>query len=235
MDSVTVGLRELHNLHLQLQDVTDELARGPRMVQARRKRLENQRQELQAEKARLTDLRKSADAKSLQLKSNEEKLVQLRAKLNAAQSNREFDIIKSEIEADTMANSVLEDEILETLDRVDGVQTDIAAIENRIAEYEREVDEFQSEVEAAHPGLEARAAELQTQIKAAENVVPAMHREKYRRLVQAHGAGALASVDNRACSACNAVISSQLRVDLNVGKIVFCRSCGRLLYLDQSD
>ena len=70
-------------------------------------------------KEKLLELRKSADGKSLQLKSNEAKNLDLTAKLNAASSNKEYEIISSQIEADKMANSVLEDEILEALDKVD--------------------------------------------------------------------------------------------------------------------
>jgi uncharacterized protein len=54
--------------------------------------------------------------------------------------------------------------------------------------------------------------------------------DSYRRLVHAHGAGALASVENRACTACHAILSPQDNLNVKTGKLIFCRSCGRLLY-----
>ena len=55
----------------------------------------------------------------------------------------------------------------------------------------------------------------------------------FRRLVAAHGAGALAAAEGGVCSACYIELSPQMRVELNSDKLVFCRSCGRLLYLPE--
>jgi predicted nucleic acid-binding Zn-ribbon protein len=49
-------------------------------------------------------------------------------------------------------------------------------------------------------------------------------------LVQAHGAGALATVETNACAACNESLAPNSLVELNTGNFIFCRSCGRLLY-----
>jgi predicted nucleic acid-binding Zn-ribbon protein len=68
----------------------------------------------------------------------------------------------------------------------------------------------------------------------AEKSVPDTVLAAYRRLVQAHGAGALASVANKACTACYAILSPQALVDIRTGKIVICRSCGRILYRDEA-
>ena len=75
----------------------------------------------------------AADQKQLQLKAGEEKIKDLKRKLNAAASNREYQILKEQIAADEMANSVLEDEILEALEKIDQFQAKIAEAEAALA------------------------------------------------------------------------------------------------------
>ena len=74
----------------------------------------------------------------------------------------------------------------------------------------------------------------QTALREAEKILPGGTLEMYRRLVQAHGAAALASVENSACTVCNEILSANSLVELNTGKFIFCRSCGRLLYRPES-
>src|SRR6266446_4098451 len=93
--SVSNGLFILHDLHLKLKSVQDELDRGPRLIKAKENLLAKRQAELDNIKAQHTERRKLADAKNLQLKSNETKLADLRMKLNMSSSNREFDIRKA--------------------------------------------------------------------------------------------------------------------------------------------
>jgi len=231
MSTTTSGLKDLHQLHVQLQHVQEQLGRGPRQIRAQRQLAERKQSEVDSNKERLTQLKMAVDLKSLQLKTNEGKIAELKTKLNVAASNREFDIIKSQIDADTMANSVLEDEILESLDKIDQIQAIIGKFEEEFATAKQEEQRVASEVAAAEPGLNGERVEFETALKTAEGELPAQITLVYRRLVQAHSAGALAPVENKACTACFAILSPNLLVELNTGKIIFCSSCGRLLYL----
>ena len=123
------ALRSLHQLHLELQEVHDKLGQGPRQIEARKKIVVRRQEELKKQGEQKQQLKMSADEKTLQLKTNEGKISELKVKLNTCSSNREFDIFRSQIDADEMANSVLEDEILEAFERVDGVQDAIGVCE----------------------------------------------------------------------------------------------------------
>src|SRR5437762_2617246 len=75
--AVSNGLFILHDLHLKLKSVQEELERGPRTVKARENLLAKRQAELDAIKALHTERRKLADNKNLQLKTNEAKLADL--------------------------------------------------------------------------------------------------------------------------------------------------------------
>lgn len=235
MSTAASGLRELHQMHIRLRQVQDDLQRGPKQVEARKQFTQRKLAELEAQKEHLTTLRKAADEKSLQLKTNESKIADLKLKLNTANSNKEFDIFKGQIDADTMANSVLEDEILELLEKIDQAQVACGQLKQTNESAKSEENRVSDEVAAAEPSLKQQLALLEAAISEAVRMLPADVAVVYRRLIHAHGSGALAPVENNACGACHVGLSPQSRVELNSGKIIFCKPCGRLLYLPEGD
>lgn len=231
MEKVTNrGFKELHKLHLQLRDVQGELDRGPRVLKARQQLILQKQTDLEAQKQKTKSLKMAADQKSLQLRTNESKIAELRVKLNAAASNREFDIIRSQIEADTVANSVLEDEILDALEKVDAAQVATHKLEEELAAAKAEESRFAADNAAAQPGLKSKQAELQATLSTAESQLPGEVALNYRRLVGAYGADAMAVVEGTICSSCYVSLPPQMVVALKTGDILFCKTCGKLLY-----
>lgn len=228
--AVSNGLQILHDLHLKLKAVQDELEKGPRLIKAKENILAKKQAELEEAKAKLTAQRKLADQKNLQLKTNEAKLADLNMKLNMASTNREYDILKGQIAADKMANSVLEDEILDCMEQADQLKAKIAEAEKAVADAKEEVRKMTDQVAAAEAGLKERAEKLRLAVAEAETVIPEEHMATYRRLVAAHGADALAMVENNVCTSCYVSLSPQQGVELRSGKFVFCISCGKLIY-----
>jgi hypothetical protein len=192
--------------------------------------LEKRKTELEARRQKLKQLKVVADQKNLQLKTNEAKIAELRGKLNLATSNREYEIITGQIEADRMANSVLEDEILETLTKIDQAQGDVKQAELDLAAAEADLQNVAADVQAREPDLKDRVHGLEAEVADAEKVLPSDIVPQYRRAVQAYRADALAAVVNRTCTSCNMQLTMQKVVELGAGKLMFC-SCGRLLYL----
>ena len=235
MNMTKGSLRELHQLHLQLQEQIDRLKKGPRQIVARKKVTERKQIELEADNGKLKQLKMASDEKTLQLKINESKIAELKLKLNMSNSNREFDIFKSQIDADTMANSVLEDEILEVYEKIDRTQEAMAACEKDLATVTEQEQATVEEVAAAEPGLRQEADRLEGALAIAERDLPGSIVVQYRRLVQAHGADALASVEEKSCRSCYTILTTNEIVELNLGKMVFCRDCGKLLYHVEGD
>ncbi|MGC4006942.1 MAG: hypothetical protein QM811_28970 [Pirellulales bacterium] len=68
------------------------------------------------------------------MKSGELKIEDYRNKLNAAQSNREYQALKDQIAASEMAASVLQDEILEIMEKIDQHKAGVAEAEQGVAQ-----------------------------------------------------------------------------------------------------
>ncbi len=225
-----VDLSGLHRVHLALKDVQDQLARGPRLVKARDNQLAQIDADRTAKEVELKQTKLLIDRKNLDLKSIEAKLKDLERKLNEASTNVEFDIFKRQIAADQMSNSVLQDEILEQLEKVDGLQKVLADMTDRRTKLTADRNTFASDIETKASILRESEGQFTGQLAEAEKVIPGSIKGHYRRLVDAYGADSLAAIDNGMCGNCHVSLTPQLRVQVEGGAPTFCSTCDRLLY-----
>lgn len=230
MSSATGSLKELHQVHLALHECQQKLAAGPRRIAAHEKAAAKRQAEIDAQKAKITEYQKEADQRNLQFRTNEQELANLKAKLNQAASNKEFEIIKNQMAADNEANAKLEDEYLELLEQVDAGRAHLEELNGTLADAESSLKAVKDEFAAEEAGIRAKAAEIETELREAEKCIPSKMMEMYRRLVDAHGAGSLAPTDGNACSECFVELSPQNMVEVRNAHVVVCKSCSRLLY-----
>jgi predicted nucleic acid-binding Zn-ribbon protein len=229
--AVTVEtLRTLHRIHRQLADLNDRAAAGPRQATARTKQLEAAEAK---HAALLDDVKKAklaADQKQLQLRSAEAKILDLEAKLNACKTNREYQTLRDQIAADRMATKVLEDEILESLERIDAIRKTVPAAEAEVTVAKKSLADVKAKVAAEAATIEAEAVRVRAELETVERDLPAETREPYRRIVKSKGADAMAAVEADSCGGCCQQITGNMLSELAMGRVVVCRSCGRLLY-----
>ena len=228
-----LNLPRLHQLLQQLQAVRDKLSGGPRQIRVRESRIAQGEQLALKRTEELKLARAAADSKNLELKSKEAGLLDLQRKLNVSTSNREYDAAQTQIDADKAAKAVLEDEILELLDRAEGIQKEIARAKEAVSQAQADLEKFRAEFDSQADQWRQQQAKLEKEVAAAESAFTGQDKDKYRRLVDAYHADALADADTGNCSNCYVNLTPQQRVQLNSGKHLFCGTCGRLLYINR--
>jgi predicted nucleic acid-binding Zn-ribbon protein len=225
-------LRELHLLHQRAKALRDRLASAPRTLAARQTALVGRQAEV--EKARKT----LQDAK-VQLKKNEHvllaqqaKIDDLKVKLNQVKKNEEYKALQNQIAHDNAAMSKTEDEILQSYEVIETQTVALAKLETEVKTFAQDVVAIQSDIESQASAHKAQLQELETAIVEAEISIPEDQRERYRRTVRQFGADALAACENGACLGCFTAVTTQMLNHLiNGDQLMFCKSCGRLLYL----
>lgn len=230
----TVTLRTLHRMHRQLADLAEQLAAGPRAVAARTRQVEAAEARKAAAADEVKKARLVADQKQLQLKSAEAKIADLEAKLNACKTNREYQTLRDQIAADRMATKVLEDEIIEALERIDTLKPAVPAAETEIAAVKTLLAEAEAKVKAETGRLEAEVTRIRGDLQAAEKDLAEDVRERYDRVVKQKGADGMSAVDGQTCGGCYQQLTGNMLSDVMLGRIITCRSCGRMLYLPES-
>lgn len=230
MSVTTDTLRDLHRIHRQVADLQNRLNKGPHQVAARQNNVASIEEEHANIKDTLTKARVLADSKQLQLRQREDRLADLRSKLNACSSNREYQTLQEQIAADIQANSVLSDEILEILERIDQQQEQLQRSETDLTKSRALLEELRQRVDGERAGLEDELARVSQELQQAEAALPGEIRAEYFRITRARGEDALAPVEGNTCGSCFHILSAQTMNELSLGVLVFCKSCGTLLY-----
>src|SRR5262245_61656592 len=233
MPTLTETLRTLHRIHRQHTDLKDRLSRGPRQIQVAEATVKKTETDLAQAKDAYKQAKMASDEKQLQLKHREAKLVDLQAKLNMAQSNKEYQLLKDQMAADKQANSVLADEILEALDKIDQLQVTVKTAEASLAKAKDELTKARTKVSEQQQGLESELARVRGELQSAEDQLAGDFKDNYLRLSKSMGEDSLAPVEAECCGGCSQVLTAQTMNLLKLDKPVFCKSCGRLLYLPE--
>lgn len=223
-------MRRLHSLHLQLDDLEGQLGRGPRQIKAGEAIVAKCTETLESARQDVKSAIMACDDKQLQLKSREDRIEELKAKLNIANSNREFNLLKEQIAADDQANSVQSDEIFEGLERIDQLHQSVAAADQDLAEKSKE---HKKRVETVDGRMEVVRADLEyvrSELDKSESQVPVSVKSEYKRLTLSRGDEALAPIEDNSCGGCNQTLTTQMVDRVRLGFLTDCPCCSAWLY-----
>ena len=224
----------LKALHLKLRlltDIDERVRKGPIKVKVVKSNEAGFLAALDEAKENLLATRKSCKEKQMQLGEREAKIEDLKGKLNACDSNKEFQLLKDRIAADTQANCVLEDEIFELLERLDVLQAAQEEAQKNHTQSQTDTQAIVAKVKAELQELESEKVRISGELAEAEKGIPFDLIGEYKRLVKGKGEDALGSTDTSTCGNCNQQISKQFVSELMLRKAVFCQGCGCLMYL----
>jgi predicted nucleic acid-binding Zn-ribbon protein len=236
MPTTADNLRELHSLHQRAKAIRDRLASGPKTVASRRTVLAKREADLASARDALKHAKGSIKSKETQVQSIRNRVDELRAKLNVTKKQVEYDAIRNQIANDNLAASKLEDEILELMGEVETKEAELKAQESDVSKLAAELESLARDVEGKAESQRAQLAELEAAIVEAENIIPADVRDQYRRVVKGRGAEGMAAVEHGACSSCFVSVTAQMMNELINGEsLVFCKSCGNILYLAEEE
>jgi predicted nucleic acid-binding Zn-ribbon protein len=226
-------LRHLHRIHQQLSDLRERKERAPKQVRAHQNNVARLEQEVAQARNDTKAARVAADQKQLQLKSGDSQIANLKRKLNEANSNREYQALLEQIAADEMAKSVLEDEILEALGKIDQLQAATGEAEQRLARAREEMAKVEASTRETAALIEADLTRLETELVTVERDLAPEFREVYQRVMKSKGSDGMAQVDGDCCGGCFQQIQPNRMNQLYLQHAVLCTSCGRLLYLPE--
>jgi Zn-ribbon protein, possibly nucleic acid-binding len=223
-------IRTLHRIQQQLTDLRGRLDAGPRQIAAGTRQLQAAETACAELAGELTQAQKRYDTKQLQLRSAEAKVADLEAKRNTAKTNKEYQLLGEQIEADQMAIKVLEDEILEALEQVDELRGRQPAAADHVNQVTATLEALKQRIAAETVQLEQEVNRVTGQLREAESDLTDDLRELYQRVVKHKGEDGMTTVDAGCCGGCHQQLTGKLISQLLVGAAVMCRSCGRLLY-----
>jgi uncharacterized protein len=229
--TVTAQLvQTLHRINCQKADLNNQLQRCPKLIAAAELKLKAAEDEAKATKDKLTKAKVDSHSMQLQMNEREQKIHKLNGKLNAAKENREYQALKDQIAADTQANAVLSDEILDLLEQIDLLGKKLAMAEAEVQAKRGELTKVQHQVADRQRVLESELERVQTELDATEIQLTGDLKRDYLRMVGSKGADALAEMDGKCCGGCYQSLTPSLLDRLLMSQTIICPNCGRLVY-----
>jgi len=226
-------LRNIHMLHCRIRSLRERIERGPRQLEARRARVKEAEQELEALNNEIKQLKVRAHDKETQRLAMENRVKDLHNKLMQAKSNEEYSALMAERDSVKAAAGALEDEILELLFRQDDLAEKRKEKEAELQRMKKELEEFERALLEERGGLTNQLHEAEQELREAEQKLPLQLYEEYQRILSSRGHEALAPVEQNSCTGCFTTITAQMKNLLLANELVFCSSCGRILYLNE--
>ncbi len=223
-------IHTLHRINRQKTDINSQLQKGPKLVAAAEARLKAAEDHVAATKDTLTKTKMEAHSKQLQMTEREQKIRSWQGKMNAAKENREYQALKDQIAADTQANSVLSDEILDRLESIDALGVALKEAEAEVQAKRKELETVKQQVADRRTVLEAELIRVQGNLEKAESQLTGDIRRTYLHLVASKADDAMAEVDGKVCGGCYQSLTPALLDKLSMDQPAICPGCGRLVY-----
>lgn len=236
----------------RLQEIDRKLAHLRRMKEYEPRRLaEAEAKVRESEKLQdqlkedQSDKRKRAGLIELDIKAKEEKISRHKSQMLTASSNREYQSFMKELSLEQVEKERSEEGLLEIMIEIDAfaereknAKAEIARVKEETADVQREVKAALAEIEASEGGV----------MKAREEVAALLDADTlrhYERLFTSRAGEAVVKASYQAalgrsegtyvCTGCHMSLSHQMvNLLLLGGETVHCRSCGRILFVDEN-
>jgi predicted nucleic acid-binding Zn-ribbon protein len=229
-------LIELQEIDLKLDRVKEERGDLPSIVENLKTTLDNKNILLTEQKELITKLKVDSKSMETELGSLKEQLKKYEAQLYQVKTNKEYDAIANETENVKQKINDLENEILESAEKIENLSKSNEEIETDLKKLS---DDFDDNNIALQVKISASSEEenlLKHEREIVEKKLSNQQIKVYQRIRSAKKGMAVAYCNGGVCSGCFSFIPPQKVVEIRGMKRIFhCESCGRILVWDNNE
>lgn len=236
-------MKEIITTLLQLQDLDTEIFRLKTLKKELPEELEKARVvcedfegRLAESKEQLKRLQLEQKEKEIELQDKEGQIAKLQLQLNQVKKNEEYTALQNEIKSTRADNSIIEEEILGIMDKVDKGKEDIEEKKKELEEQKQEVEKKKREVETELKRIEAELSQLaEKKNQVASNIDKNTLHVYENIMANKQAALAVVPIKDTACQGCFMNVRPQLINEARLNeKLVICENCSRIMYIDEA-
>ncbi len=188
----------------------------------------------------ITACRLNIDKGELNIKEFEEEIQKSNIAMNGAKSNTEYSIFQEQIAKNEESKGEKEVEVLELLTLLENLQGKKAEVERELADLEKAYQRKESEVLGLVKELEEKVGGLKEERGRLAEGITGDHLDLYERIKGKVDSDCLVAAEESAdeagvyfCQGCYMTVTKQELNQLALAQeLLTCRSCSRLLYLE---
>jgi len=235
-----IAMEEQIKLLIELQGLDKEifqrekiLAAKPVEIKALDDAYKAREEETKAADADLKKLQVENKNKEVELQTKEEAIKKFQGQLYQIKTNKEYTAMEKEINVVRADCSVLEEDIINLLDKIDEADKakqsrsdQLKTEKGKIAEEKKKINEETKKVETELNGFKGQRNQLADKV---DKIILS----KYERILRNKDGLALVPIRNNACQGCFLDMPPQVINEIKMKKdLIFCESCARILYLE---
>ena len=233
IESIEV-LKRLQSLKSEINELKEYQERRKQDVQKKKTQIEDKGTLAENKHEEKLSRQKEIDRKELDLKTDEGEITKYNVQLNSIKTNKEYTALCTEIGSKKADMSILEDEILNTMSRLESVNEEYNRLQEDLRREEESLKVLIESVDADVRKTDIEIEKIQNDQKKYIDALDENSLKHYNRLSNIKGGKAVVAVVGNVCGGCSMNITTQTLNSLMGGKeLVFCQSCSRILYLEE--
>ncbi len=233
---------EKFNVLIRLQSLKNKIIELESAQEHRKQDIQKKNIQIKREKA-LTEQKheekiaaqKEIDRKELDLRTNEGEISKYNSQLNSIKTNKEYTALVSEIGSKKADMSILEDEILIMMSKLEAANQGYEKAKENLKSEDESLKDLTERVNTELREADIEIEKVKDEQKKYIDLLDEHSLKQYSRLSNIKGGKAIVPVIGNVCGGCSMTVTRQTLNELMSNKdLVFCRSCSRILYLDEN-
>lgn len=232
LKSQLASLLQLQEFDSQIYKLTEEKDALPAEIEKLRSAFEEKKKAVAAADKAYLDAQKEKKDSELDLAGKEEAVKKLQSQLYSLKTNQEYNTMLRQIQDAKADASVIEDKILEAMEKIEKCKADLEIEKQKLAEEEKTFS-------ADKKKFDDRIKELSDKIAVTQNqrnqMAPSIEKRvlaQYERVLHSRQGLAICPVINNTCSGCHLAVPPQtVNLIQMYENIVTCEACNRILIL----
>jgi len=230
LPDVKLAIR-LQSIDTRIAELMREIAALPKHIAAIEKKLDSHQRKLEADRAALAANQRDRKKLEGDIQVQEQKASKLSAQMHESRTNEQYRAFQHEIEYCQREIRKAEDRILELMGESEPLERNVKTAEAALKLEKAQVEAEQRQARERTAADQKEVAELQRDRQSlVSGMNPGVYRN-YERIRASLGGLAIAEAIDGRCASCHMALRLQFFQDLKNGLgVMYCESCGRLLY-----
>jgi len=183
--------------------------------------------------AKLASKQAESERKRLELEgaTKQEQVNKYRTQQGLTKKNDEYQALTKQIKAALEEIRSLEDQQIVWMEKLEQLEKGVAEAAKQTKEAIARLDQARKQIDERESKLKATLADLKVNHAELVAAVDETALTKYQRIRKMKGSNAVVGIEHAACGGCHMRLPTQIQVSCRAQQeIVFCPSCGRMLY-----
>jgi len=226
-------LIDLQSVDSEIFDLKSRKEDFPRKLEEIDQVLNGKRTGMDTEESALKQLQVDKGEKENELASAEERIKKHEGELALIKTNKEYSVMLEQIESVKANVSLIEEKIIEALDKIELAQSKCAEEKKAFEEETRKSGAERSAIQAEEKKVSDRLDELLQKREALVGAIESTLLNMYERVLKNRGKHALSKINGEMCEECNMRLRPQVINEIRSHKkLVICENCSRILYTE---